>query len=226
MAQIGSFVPCKSARIGVVDKVFTRVGASDDLASGQSTFMLEMTEVAYILENATKKSFIIYDEIGRGTSTFDGMSIARAIAEYTAGKKIGARSMFATHYHELTSIADEFEGIVNYNIAARKRGDGIVFLRKIVPGSTDDSYGIEVAKLAGIPSEVIKRAREVLADVEARSRAANVLGAVEKQEDDTIITLDDCINDRIIDDIRAADVNNMSPFEALNLLYELQKRLK
>jgi DNA mismatch repair protein MutS len=188
--------------------------------------MLEMSEVATILRSATKNSFIIYDEVGRGTSTFDGMSIARAILEYTQSRKVGAKTMFATHYHELTSIADEFEGIVNYNIAARKRGDGIVFLRKIVPGSTDDSYGIEVAKLAGIPSEVIKRAREVLADVEARSRAANVLGAVEKQEDDTIITLDDCINDRIIDDIRAADVNNMSPFEALNLLYELQKRLK
>ena len=226
MTQIGSFVPAASADMCIVDRVFTRVGASDDLASGQSTFMLEMSEVATILRSATKNSFIIYDEVGRGTSTFDGMSIARAILEYTQSRKVGAKTMFATHYHELTSIADEFDGIVNYNIAARKRGDGIVFLRKIVPGSTDDSYGIEVAKLAGIPSEVIKRAREVLADVEARSRAANVLGATEKQEDDTLITLDDCINEKIIDDIRAADVNNMSPFEALNLLYELQKRLK
>ena len=165
MAQIGSFVPAKSARIGIVDKLFTRVGASDDLASGQSTFMLEMTEVAYILENATKKSFIIYDEIGRGTSTYDGMSIARAIAEYTAGKKIGARSMFATHYHELTCLEDEIDGIVNYNIAAKKRGEEITFLRKIVKGPTDDSYGIEVAKLAGVPNEVVKRARGVLAEM-------------------------------------------------------------
>ena len=149
MAQIGSFVPAKEARIGVVDKIFTRVGASDDLASGQSTFMLEMNEVAYILNNATKRSLIIYDEVGRGTSTYDGMAIARAVVEYTLSKKIGAKTLFATHYHELTALEDEYEGIVNYNIAAKKRGDGVIFLRKIVRGGTDDSYGIEVAKLAG-----------------------------------------------------------------------------
>ena len=223
MTQIGSFVPAASADMCLVDRVFTRVGASDDLASGQSTFMLEMTEVASILRNATKNSFIIFDEVGRGTSTFDGMSIARAILEYTQSRKVGAKTMFATHYHELTSIADEFEGIVNYNIAARKRGDGIVFLRKIVPGSTDDSYGIEVAKLAGVPNEVIKRAREVLAQVEAASR---ITADTPTKDDDDLITLDDCINEQIIDDIRAADVNNMSPFEALNMLYDLQKRLK
>lgn len=149
MAQIGSFVPAAEARIGIVDKLFTRVGASDDLASGQSTFMLEMREVAYILNNATKRSFIVYDEIGRGTSTYDGMSIARAVAEYTVGKKIGAKTMFATHYHELTSLENELKGVVNYNVAAKKRGDDVTFLRKIVKGPTDDSYGIEVARLAG-----------------------------------------------------------------------------
>ncbi|MCQ2353844.1 MAG: DNA mismatch repair protein MutS [Clostridia bacterium] len=224
MTQIGSFVPAASADMCVVDRVFTRVGASDDLASGQSTFMLEMNEVATILRSATKNSLIIYDEVGRGTSTFDGMSIARAILEYTQSKKVGAKTLFATHYHELTGIADELDGVVNYNIAARKRGDGIIFLRKIVPGSTDDSYGIEVAKLAGIPNEVIKRAREVLAEVEAKSRAVTASDVI--VTDDDTISLDDCINGQVIDDIRAADLNNMSPFEALSLLNDLQQRLK
>ena len=223
MMQIGSFIPAASADLCVVDRVFTRVGASDDLASGQSTFMLEMTEVATILKNATKNSLIIYDEVGRGTSTFDGMSIARAIVEYTQSKKVGAKTLFATHYHELTSLADELDGVVNYNIAARKRGDNIVFLRKIVPGGTDDSYGIEVAKLAGIPNEVISRAKVILAETEARSRAMN---EKEIEVGDIEITLDDCINDSVIDDIRAADLNNMSPFEAMALLNELQKKLK
>ncbi len=224
MAQIGSFVPAASADICIVDRVFTRVGASDDLASGQSTFMLEMTEVATILRSATKNSLIIYDEVGRGTSTFDGMSIARAILEYTQSRKVGAKTLFATHYHELTSLADELDGIVNYNIAARKRGDGIVFLRKIVPGSTDDSYGIEVAKLAGVPGEVIARAKRILAEIEAKSKAMRDEDVVIAEDED--ITLDDCIEERVIDDIRAADLNNMSPFEAMALLNELQKRLK
>ena len=224
MMQIGSFVPASSANICVVDRVFTRVGASDDLASGQSTFMLEMTEVATILRSATKNSLIIYDEVGRGTSTFDGMSIARAIVEYTQSKKVGAKTLFATHYHELTSLADELDGVVNYNIAARKRGDGIVFLRKIVPGGTDDSYGIEVAKLAGIPNEVINRAKVILAETEARAKAMNASDVV--LDDDIEITLDDCINDSVIDDIRATDLNNMSPFEAMAFLNELQKKLK
>ncbi len=224
MMQIGSFVPASCADICIVDRVFTRVGASDDLASGQSTFMLEMTEVATILRSATKNSLIIYDEVGRGTSTFDGMSIARAIVEYTQSKKVGAKTLFATHYHELTSLADELDGVVNYNIAARKRGDGIVFLRKIVPGGTDDSYGIEVAKLAGIPNEVINRAKVILAETEARAKAMNDKEIV--IDDEIEITLDDCINDSVIDDIRAADLNNMSPFEAMALLNELQKKLK
>ena len=166
MAQIGSFVPAKEARIGVVDKIFTRIGASDDLASGQSTFMLEMNEVAYILKNATKKSLIIYDEIGRGTSTFDGMSIAKAVAEYSAGKKLGAKTLFATHYHEMTSLEGQIDGVINYNIAAKKKGDELIFLRKIVKGATDDSYGIEVALLAGVPNPVIKRAKEILKEIE------------------------------------------------------------
>ena len=233
MAQIGSFVPASEARIGVVDKVFTRVGASDDLASGQSTFMLEMNEVSYILKNATRRSLIIYDEVGRGTSTFDGMSIARAIVEYTSSRKIGAKTLFATHYHELTSMEEEFEGVVNYNIAAKKRGDSITFLRKIVRGSTDDSYGIEVAKLAGLPNEVIKRAREVLASVEETSRAIaesaeGGIGQKKKtvQKDDSLISFDDCINEQIIAELKGVDLNTLSPFECMSFLFDLKKRLQ
>lgn len=229
MAQIGSYVPANEARIGIVDKIFTRVGASDDLASGQSTFMLEMTEVAYILKNATSRSLIIYDEVGRGTSTFDGMSIARAIIEYTYGKKIGARTLFATHYHELTGLEDEFPGIVNYNIAAKKRGDSIIFLRKIVRGSTDDSYGIEVAKLAGLPSEVIKRARDILVAVEKSSGELTTSTAKKdnmQDKDDSLISFDDCIQDQVIEELKAVDINTLSPYEAMTFLYTLQKRLK
>ncbi|MBO5379035.1 MAG: DNA mismatch repair protein MutS [Clostridia bacterium] len=222
MAQIGSFVPAKSARIGIVDKLFTRVGASDDLASGQSTFMLEMTEVAYILENATKKSFIIYDEIGRGTSTYDGMSIARAIAEYTAGKKIGARSMFATHYHELTCLEDEIDGIVNYNIAAKKRGEEITFLRKIVKGPTDDSYGIEVAKLAGVPNEVVKRARGVLAEMVENG---TVTPKVTKKSSaiEATMSFEDMAIYEAADKIKMLDLNTITPIEAMNFIFELKK---
>jgi len=229
MAQIGSFVPANEARIGIVDKIFTRVGASDDLASGQSTFMLEMNEVAYILKNATKKSLIIYDEVGRGTSTFDGMSIARAIVEHTYSKKIGAKTLFATHYHELVTLEDEFPGVVNYNIAAKKRGDNITFLRKIIRGSTDDSYGIEVAKLAGLPNEVIKRAKEILSVVE---RTSQTLKTSDKElanapaVDDTLITMDDVVREQVIEELKAIDINALSPYEAMTLLYNLQKRLK
>ena len=227
MAQIGSFVPAAEARIGIVDKLFTRVGASDDLASGQSTFMLEMNEVAYILRNATRRSLIIYDEVGRGTSTFDGMSIARAIIEYTNSRKIGAKTLFATHYHELTSLEEELDGVVNYNIAAKKRGDNITFLRKIVRGSTDDSYGIEVAKLAGVPSEVIKRAREVLADVEQTAKALQAPGVNrEASVDDSVISFEDCINEQVIEQLRAVDLNTLSPYEAMSFLFDLKKRLQ
>ncbi len=160
LAQIGSFVPAKSAQIPVIDRIFTRVGAFDDLYAGQSTFMVEMLETANIINNATKNSLIILDEIGRGTATFDGMSIARAVAEYIH-TKIGAKTLFATHYHELTTIADKFEGIVNMNVAVKEEGDHITFLHKIVPGTADKSYGIHVAKLAGLPPEVIARSKEI-----------------------------------------------------------------
>ena len=219
MAQIGSFVPAKEARIGIVDKIFTRVGASDDLASGTSTFMLEMNEVAYILKNATRRSLIIYDEIGRGTSTFDGMSIARAVAEYTAGKKIGAKTMFATHYHELTVLEKEIEGVVNYNIAAKKKGDDITFLRKIVKGATDDSYGIEVAKLAGVPGDVIRRAKDVLRQLtEAQAKPQRTAPEVNSN-----ITFDDFKADEVREKLINTDVNLLTPVEALNLLVELKK---
>ena len=230
LAQIGSFVPAVEAHIGVVDKMFTRVGASDDLASGQSTFMLEMNEVAYILRNATKKSLIIYDEVGRGTSTFDGMSIARAIIEYTAGRKIGAKTLFATHYHELTTMEGAYDGIVNYHIAAKKRGEGITFLRKIVRGSTDDSYGIEVAKLAGLPNEVIKRAREVLAAVEASSRAVrdavDADAPAKPEVSDGALTVDDMLGARLVEDSRALDLNTLSPDECMSLMFEWKKQVR
>jgi DNA mismatch repair protein MutS len=232
MAQIGSFVPASSAHIGIADRIFTRVGASDDLASGQSTFMLEMTEVSAILRGATRKSLIIYDEVGRGTSTFDGMSIAHAIIEYTAGRKIGARTLFATHYHELTGMEGNYDGIVNYHIAARKRGDTVTFLRKIVRGSSDDSFGIEVAKLAGLPNEVIKRAREILAAVETSSRAVRDAvdeadnGKTAAKADDGALSLDDCLNARLVDELRALDVNTLSPFECMSLLFEWKKQIR
>ena len=226
MAQIGSFVPASYARIGIVDKLFTRVGASDDLASGQSTFMLEMREVAHILNNATRRSLIIYDEIGRGTSTYDGMSIARAVAEYTASKKLGARTMFATHYHELTELEGELDGLVNYNIAAKKRGDDITFLRKIVKGPTDDSYGIEVAKLAGVPAEITKRAKVILKELEADGAAAPraKTGPSKEVPDDTLaIPMTDAFTDEIVDGLKKCDINTLTPIEAINLIFEWKK---
>lgn len=226
MAQIGSFVPARSAKIGIVDKIFTRVGASDDLASGQSTFMLEMNEVAAILKNATKRSLIIYDEVGRGTSTFDGMSIARAVVEYTYSKKIGAKTLFATHYHELIDMEDKFPGIVNYNIAAKKRGDSITFLRKIVRGGTDDSYGIEVAKLAGVPSEVVKRAKEILADIESGTAKTVVVKKNEEPVFDIFSSVAASKDSEVADKLRAADLNTLTPIEAMNLLFELKAILK
>ena len=226
MAQIGSYVPAREAKIGVVDKVFTRVGASDDLASGQSTFMLEMNEVANILKNATSRSLIIYDEVGRGTSTYDGMAIARAVVEYTYSKKIGAKTLFATHYHELTSMEAEFDGIVNYNIAAKKRGDSITFLRKIVRGGTDDSYGIEVAKLAGVPLEVVKRAREILNEIEAgNSVSAPKQSNSREDEYDLFSGLISQRDAEVIDKIKSTDINTLTPIEAMNLLFELKKTL-
>ncbi len=221
LAQTGSFVPASEARIGIVDKIFTRVGASDDLASGNSTFMLEMNEVADILKNSTRNSLIIYDEIGRGTSTYDGMSIAKAVVEYTA-KKIGAKTLFATHYHELTELEGETEGVVNYNIAAKKRGNDVVFLRKIVRGGADDSYGIEVAHLAGVPEAVVKRAKQVLAGL--NESAAKPI-AKKKDEDSGNISFESICEDRVIQKIKSIDINTLTPYEAITLLYELKKEL-
>jgi len=227
MAQIGSFVPAREARIGIVDRLFTRVGASDDLASGQSTFMLEMKEVAYILQNATRRSFIIYDEIGRGTSTYDGMSIARAVAEYTAGKKLGAKTMFATHYHELTALENEIDGVVNYNVAAKKRGGDVTFLRKIVRGPTDDSYGIEVAQLAGVPNEITRRAKEILRSLEQNRPKEQ---KAEPNEPLTLeemnLTFADTAADEIKNALKKLDINTLTPIEAMNLLYEWKKRVE
>ena len=225
MAQIGSFVPAASAHIGVADRVFTRVGASDDLASGQSTFMVEMSEVAAILKSATRSSLIILDEIGRGTSTYDGMSIARAVVEYVANpKRVGARTLFATHYHELTALEGMVAGVKNYNIAAKKRGDNITFLRKIVRGGADDSYGIEVAGLAGVPNAVIKRAKAVLADLEANTPKIEIreVAAVDEVPQ---MTMDSLSGSAVADRLRAMQVDTMTPIEALNALYELKKLL-
>ncbi|MBQ9468581.1 MAG: DNA mismatch repair protein MutS [Clostridia bacterium] len=221
MAQIGSFVPASEAQIGIVDKLFTRIGASDDLSSGTSTFMLEMNEVAAILKNATKRSLIIYDEIGRGTSTYDGMSIAKAVADYTASKKLGAKTLFATHYHELTAMASPEKGIVNCHIAAKKKGDTLVFLRKILPGAADDSYGIEVAKLAGVPAEVIKDARTALKELEEKGVSVK---APETKESDNM-TIDNYLENSVCEKIRSLQTDMLTPLESLTILYELKKML-
>ena len=229
MAQMGSYVPASGARIGVADKLFTRVGASDDLASGTSTFMLEMKEVASIVTNATKKSFIIYDEIGRGTSTYDGMSIARAVVEYTAGKKLGARTMFATHYHELTSLEDEIDGVVNYNVAVKRRGDDLTFLRKIVAGPVDESYGIQVAKLAGIPASIVKRAKEILEGLEKDlpdRPSRHIKETAERDPGEFNLSLLDIERDEVIEKIKKTDLNTLTPIEAMNLIFEWKKSLE
>ena len=221
MAQIGSFVPAHAAHLGVVDRIFTRIGASDDLSAGQSTFMVEMTEVSAILRSATEKSLLILDEIGRGTSTFDGMSIARAVLEYCADpKRLGAKTLFATHYHELTELESTLSGVKNYNIAVRTRGDDIIFLRKIIPGGADRSYGIEVAKLAGLPRQVIARAREVLTELEAE---AGKPPAAPPEADQ--MSLEALSEAEVIDRLRRTQAETLSPIEALNLLYELKKKL-
>ena len=224
MAQMGSFVPARSARIGLVDRVFTRIGASDDLASGQSTFMVEMAEVASILKYATSKSLLILDEIGRGTSTYDGMAIARAVLEHAANtKRLGAKTLFATHYHELSTIEDELPNVKNYNIAVKKRGDQMIFLRKIIPGATDDSYGVEVAKLAGLPSSVISRAREILAQLEEQSdRPRSSITVI--PEDDQISMLD-LRSQQICNALENISVETLTPIEAMNELYRLKKML-
>ena len=228
MAQVGSFVPAASARIGIVDGIYTRVGASDDLTTGQSTFMVEMSEVANILKEAAEKSLLILDEIGRGTSTYDGMSIARAVIEYIADrKKLGAKTLFATHYHELTELEELIPCVKNYNVAVKKRGEDIVFLRRIIPGGVDESYGIEVSKLAGIPRWVIDRAYEVLSSLEegqAVSEAKVKTRAKPKEESEQLYFIDEKA-EAIKKRLRGADPNTLTPIEALNLIYELKKLL-
>ncbi len=223
MAQVGSFVPARAARIGVVDRIFTRIGASDDLSAGQSTFMVEMTEVADILKYATKNSLIILDEIGRGTSTFDGMSIARAVVEHCADrKKLGAKTLFATHYHELTELEHEIPGVTNYNIAIKSRGEELIFLRKIIPGGADRSYGVEVAKLAGLPDTVVKNARAILKDLESRSGHEVPLLS---QRDTDQVSMGAMSEAEVIDRLRRTQVDTMTPIEAMTLLYELKQKL-
>ena len=223
MAQMGSFVPARSAKIGLVDRVFTRIGASDDLASGQSTFMVEMAEVASILKYATARSLLILDEIGRGTSTYDGMAIARAVLEYAASpKRLGAKTLFATHYHELSTLEQKLPNVKNYNIAVKKRGDQMIFLRKIVPGATDDSYGIEVAKLAGIPNAVISRAREILEELE--SEGVVYAPAVHAEPEDQVSMMD-LTGQQIMAALASISVETLTPIEAMNELYKLKKML-
>ena len=228
MAQVGSFVPAASAKIGIVDGIYTRVGASDDLTTGQSTFMVEMSEVANILKEATEKSLLILDEIGRGTSTYDGMSIARAVIEYIADrKKLGAKTLFATHYHELTELEELIPCVKNYNVAVKKRGEDIVFLRRIIPGGVDESYGIEVSKLAGIPRWVIDRAYEVLSSLEEGqtvSEAKVKTRAKPKEESEQLYFIDEKA-EAIKKRLRGADPNTLTPIEELNLIYELKKLL-
>ena len=224
MAQMGSFVPARSARIGLVDRVFTRIGASDDLGSGQSTFMVEMAEVASILKYATSKSLLILDEIGRGTSTYDGMAIARSVLEYAASSRhLGAKTLFATHYHELSDIENQLSNVKNYNIAVKKRGDKMIFLRKIVPGATDDSYGIEVAKLAGLPNSVISRARAILAELEAQDGAPKAKPAVVEQDDQ--MSMLDLRSNQVAAALESLSVETLTPIEAMNELYKLKQML-
>ncbi len=224
MAQAGSFVPALSAELCVVDGIFTRIGASDDLASGSSTFMVEMTEVADILKNATSKSLIIFDEIGRGTSTYDGMSIARAVLEYSADKrKLGAKTLFATHYHELTELENTVQGVKNYNIAVKKRGDDITFLRRIISGCADGSYGIEVAKLAGVPNSVVERAKVVLKELECDGLKSPVRTEVQP-EYEMQMSFGSSNADAIVEKLKNIDVNTLTPIEAMGILYELAKQ--
>jgi len=223
MAQMGSFVPARSARIGMVDRLFTRIGASDDLSAGQSTFMVEMTEVAQMLKNATANSLLVLDEIGRGTSTYDGMSIARAVLEFCADKKrLGCKTLFATHYHELTTVEQEIEGVKNYHIAAKKRAEDIIFLRKIVPGGADQSYGIEVAKLAGVPDKVIRRAKDILTELEQQGVVSHTAAAPSENDQ---LTMGDMAGSAVLETLRNTAVETLTPIEAMNLLYQLKQQL-
>ena len=228
MAQIGSFVPATEAHIGVVDKIFTRVGASDDLSMGQSTFMVEMMEVADILKEATKNSLVILDEIGRGTSTYDGLSIAWAVAEYISDKtKCGAKTLFATHYHELIELEDKLEGVKNYSIAVKEKGEDVIFLRKIVRGGTDESYGVHVARLAGVPKEVLKRANEILRSLERKS----ILGSKKMEKENKQVQAGqlDLYNYKLAEiaqELDKIDLNTLTPIDALNTLMKIKEKMK
>ena len=225
MAQIGSFVPARSATLSVVDRVFTRIGASDDLSAGQSTFMVEMSEVAGILRSATRNSLILLDEIGRGTSTYDGMAIARAVLEFCADKRrLGAKTLFSTHYHELTDLEGQISGVCNYYITARKQGGSLIFLRKVVRGAADESYGIEVAKLAGVPDSVIERAKKCLDEL--LSGAVDLSAPRAARVDDGQLSLGDAAGEEVLERLRAVALDTMSPIEAMNLLYELKRKLE
>ena len=233
MAQIGSFVPAASANIGICDRIFTRVGASDDLASGQSTFMVEMSEVANILRNATKNSLLILDEIGRGTSTYDGLSIAWAVVEYISNSELlGAKTLFANHYHELTELEGKLSSVNNYCIAVKEDGDDIVFLRKIVKGGADRSYGIQVAKLAGVPDIVIDRANEICnqlidTDITTKLKDIKITNDFHKSASDTQMSfLANPEESAILEEIKNADLSNMTPMKALLYLNELQERIR
>ena len=227
MAQCGSFVPASSAHIGVVDKIFTRVGASDDLSMGQSTFMVEMMEVATILKEATANSLVILDEIGRGTSTYDGLSIAWAVAEYISdSEKCGAKTLFATHYHELTKLEDKLEGVKNYSIAVKEKGEDVIFLRKIIPGGTDESYGVHVAKLAGVPQVVTKRANEILKSLERKS----ALGEKQQEKENKQVASGqlDLYNYKLAEiahEIDKINVNELTPIDALNAIVKIKEKM-
>ena len=240
MAQIGSFVPAASANIGLVDRIFTRVGASDDLASGQSTFMVEMSEVANILRHATRNSLLILDEIGRGTSTYDGLSIAWAVVEHIADTKlIGAKTLFATHYHELTELEGKIPGVNNYCIAVKEKGDDIVFLRKIVKGGADKSYGIQVAKLAGVPDSVIARAKELAEELSENDITETVVSSageevlkkprrqkIDQTDMNQMSFFDTVTDEAIVNELMEIDVSHLTPIDALNSIYALQNKLK
>ena len=237
MAQIGSFVPAESAKIGIVDRIFTRVGASDDLASGQSTFMVEMTEVANILRNATKNSLLILDEIGRGTSTFDGLAIAWSVIEHVSNPRlIGAKTLFATHYHELTELEGKISGVKNYCIAVKEQGEDIIFLRRIIRGGADKSYGIQVARLAGVPEAVITRAKELileLSDADITEKIQEISAArkpkpapVQKIDVNQMSLFDTVKDEDVLKELAEVDISVMTPLEALNLVNRLQGKLK
>ncbi len=225
LAQMGSFVPARSARLGIVDRVFTRIGASDNLARGRSTFMVEMTETAAILHTATPRSLILLDEIGRGTATYDGLAIAWAAVEYIHART-RAKTLFATHYFELTELAERLSGVKNYHVSVKETGGGIVFLRKVEPGAADRSYGIEVAKLAGLPHEVIERAREVLAEHESAEQQVTGHLSPGAEPAPPQLTIFTPLSQPVLEKLREVDLNRLTPLEALNLLAELKKQVE